>query len=68
MVFNFAGTSAVYALATEIIFRPRPPVIAIAYEKVGNDYQTAHDDYDDQSDNDAVISWICVIHDKMTLT
>ena len=35
--------------------------------KVGKDQHTAHDDYDGQSDNDAVKGWICVIHDKMVL-
>ncbi|MGB8555558.1 MAG: hypothetical protein WCD73_19740 [Pseudolabrys sp.] len=34
--------------------------------KVGKDNKTAHDAYDDQSENGAAIIWMCA-HDKMVL-
>ena len=54
---------------TENIFRPRPRLTSLSRDnKVGKDQQhTAHDDDDDQSDNDAVKGWICVIHDNFPL-
>jgi len=43
-----------------------PDIALSRNNKVGKDNKTAHDAYDDQSENGAAIIWMCA-HDKMVL-